>query len=188
MTPTTDHWHFKDGWLSGAHRVESPNCNPRPAGVAPELIVIHGISLPPGQYGGSAIEALFTNSLDPAGHPYFGEIAHLEVSAHFLIRRGGELVQFVSTDVRAWHAGVSCWQGREQCNDFSVGIELEGCDHQPYADPQYETLLKLIAILQTQYPSILADAIVGHSDVAPGRKTDPGPAFDWSRVRAAQES
>jgi len=186
VTTTTDHWHFKDGWLSAAHRIESPNCNPRPAGAALELIVIHGISLPPGQYGGSAIDALFTNTLDPAGHPYFEQIADLEVSAHFLIRRDGELVQFVSTDLRAWHAGLSCWRGREQCNDFSLGIELEGCDNEPYANLQYETLLRLITVLQTQYPSIPPDAIVGHSDIAPGRKTDPGPAFDWSRLRAAQ--
>ena len=151
-----------------------------------ELVVVHGISLPPGNYGGPEIEALFNNTLDPDGHPYFAEIAGLEVSAHFLIRRTGEVVQFVSTDARAWHAGVSCWQGREQCNDFSIGIELEGCDDEAYADPQYDTLNQLVRCLRNQYPGIQHDAIVGHSDIAPGRKTDPGPAFEWSRVLARQ--
>ena len=151
-----------------------------------ELVVVHGISLPPGNYGGPEIEALFTNTLDPDGHPYFAEIAGLEVSAHFLIRRTGEVVQFVSTDARAWHAGVSCWQGREQCNDFSIGIELEGCDDEAYADPQYDTLNQLVRCLRNQYPGIQHGAIVGHSDIAPGRKTDPGPAFEWSRVLARQ--
>ena len=151
-----------------------------------ELVVVHGISLPPGNYGGPEIEALFTNTLNPDGHPYFAEIAGLEVSAHFLIRRTGEVVQFVSTDARAWHAGVSCWQGREQCNDFSIGIELEGCDDEAYADPQYDTLNQLVRCLRNQYPGIQHDAIVGHSDIAPGRKTDPGPAFEWSRVLARQ--
>ena len=151
-----------------------------------ELIVIHGISLPPGKYGGPEIEALFTNSLDPDAHPYFAEISGLEVSAHFLVRRTGEVVQFVSTDMRAWHAGVSCWQGQEQCNDFSIGVELEGCDDEAYTDPQYEALNQLLGTLTKQYPDIRHDAIVGHSDIAPGRKTDPGPAFDWSRVFADQ--
>ena len=166
----------------------SANCNPRPAGTCPELIVVHGISLPPGQYGSGDIEALFTNKLDPTAHPYFAEVAHLEVSAHFLIRRTGEVVQFVSTDERAWHAGVSSWCGREHCNDFSIGIELEGTDDAPYEDPQYEALAALISVLRNHYPSIRSDAIVGHSDIAPGRKTDPGPAFDWQRVRQAQLS
>ena len=151
-----------------------------------ELVVIHGISLPPGQYGGPEIEALFTNKLDPDAHPYFADISGLEVSAHFLVRRTGEVVQFVSTDVRAWHAGTSCWQGREQCNDFSIGIELEGCDEEAYTDSQYDALNQLLAVLTKQYPDIRHDAIVGHSDIAPGRKTDPGPAFDWSRVVASQ--
>ena len=147
--------------------------------------MVHGISLPPGQFGGANIEALFTNTLDPTGHPYFAEIAHLEVSAHFLIQRTGEMIQFVSTDERAWHAGVSSWCGREQCNDFSIGIELEGTDDTCYEDLQYDTFVTLIAVLRNHYPSIRADAIVGHSDIAPGRKTDPGPSFDWSRVRHA---
>lgn len=149
-----------------------------------DLVVVHGISLPPGQYGGPEIEALFTNTLDAAAHPYFSEISHLEVSAHFLIRRAGEVVQFVSTDERAWHAGASSWKGREQCNDFSIGIELEGCDKEAYTDPQYGALNKLLGALTKQYPDIRHDAIVGHSDIAPGRKTDPGPAFDWSRLVA----
>ena len=150
--------------------------------------MVHGISLPPGQFGSGDIEALFTNRLDPTAHPYFAEVAHLEVSAHFLIRRTGEVVQFVSTDERAWHAGVSSWCGREHCNDFSIGIELEGTDDAPYEDPQYEALAALISLLRKHYPSIRSDAIVGHSDIAPGRKTDPGPAFDWQRVRQAQLS
>ena len=149
-----------------------------------DLVVVHCISLPPGQYGGPEIEAFFTNTLDCEGHPYFAEIANLEVSAHFLIRRAGEVVQFVSTDERAWHAGVSSWQGREQCNDFSIGIELEGCDEEAYTDPQYDALNQLLTSLTKQYPDIRHDAIVGHSDIAPGRKTDPGPAFDWSRLVA----
>jgi len=150
--------------------------------------VVHGISLPPGQFGSGDIEALFTNKLDPTAHPYFAEVAHLEVSAHFLIRRTGEVVQFVSADERAWHAGVSSWCGREHCNDFSIGIELEGTDDAPYEDPQYEALAALISVLRNHYPYIRSDAIVGHSDIAPGRKTDPGPAFDWQRVRQAQLS
>lgn len=150
--------------------------------------MVHGISLPPGQFGSGDIEALFTNKLDPTAHPYFAEVAHLEVSAHFLIRRTGEVVQFVSADERAWHAGVSSWCGREHCNDFSIGIELEGTDDAPYEDPQYEALAALISLLRSHYPSIRSDAIVGHSDIAPGRKTDPGPAFDWQRVRQAQLS
>ena len=188
MTTIPDHWHFEDGWLGGVRHVASANCNPRPAGTCPELIVVHGISLPPGQFGSGDIEALFTNKLDPTAHPYFAEVAHLEVSAHFLIRRTGEVVQFVSTDERAWHAGVSSWCGREHCNDFSIGIELEGTDDAPYEDPQYEALAALITVLRNHYPSIRSDAIVGHSDIAPGRKTDPGPAFDWQRVRQAQLS
>ena len=179
---TTDHGNFVAGWLSLVRQVPSPNCDLRPEGVIPELIVVHGISLPPGEYGGPAIEALFTNTLDPGGHPYFANIAQMQVSAHFLVRRTGEVVQFVSAESRAWHAGVSRWGGREQCNDFSIGIELEGCDDQAYADEQYDALTDLLAALRRQYPTIGGNAIVGHSDIAPGRKTDPGPAFDWSRL------
>lgn len=147
--------------------------------------MVHGISLPPGKFGGPNIEALFTNTLDASGHPYFAEIAHLEVSAHFLIQRSGEMVQFVSTDERAWHAGVSSWCGREQCNDFSIGIELEGTDDTLYDEPQYDSLIALLTVLRNHYPSIHPGAIVGHSDIAPGRKTDPGPSFNWSKVRRA---
>lgn len=151
--------------------------------MAVELLVIHNISLPPGCFGGDHIEALFTNCLDPSADPYFESIYQLEVSAHFLIRRGGELVQFVSADERAWHAGVSEWRGRSNCNDFSIGIELEGADDAAYAAAQYHTLAQLIAVLRQTYPRIADDAIVGHSDIAPGRKTDPGPAFDWRQLR-----
>ena len=185
MTTTSDNWTFSAGWLGAARRVASPNFNPRPAGSYPELIVVHGISLPPGCYGGGEVEAFFCNSLRSDDHPYFAEIIDLRVSAHFLIYRSGELVQFVDTDSRAWHAGVSEWRGRENCNDFSIGIELEGCDEEPYADPQYATLNRLINILRNQYPRIERDAIVGHSEIAPGRKTDPGPAFDWSRLEGS---
>ena len=186
MTTTADQWKITEGWLAAARRGPAPNCNSRPEGAVTELVVIHGISLPPRCYGGPEIEALFTNTLDPDAHPYFADISGLEVSAHFLVRRTGEVLQFVSTDVRAWHAGASCWQGREQCNDFSIGIELEGCDDEAYTDAQYDTLNQLLAVLTKQYPHIRHDAIVGHSDIAPGRKTDPGPAFDWSRVVASQ--
>ena len=143
---------------------------------------MHSISLPPGEFGGDAIERLFTNRLDPAAHPYFREIAGLKVSSHFLIRRDGELVQFVPVGRRAWHAGVSSWRGRERCNDFSIGVELEGTDDGPFTDRQYERLASLISALKAKHP--LRD-IAAHSDVAPGRKTDPGPQFDWPRVLAA---
>lgn len=180
---STDQWKFVNGWLACARPVASPNFNARPTETSPELIVIHGISLPPGEYGGPYIEAFFTNQLDPAAHAYFSDIAHLTVSAHFLIRRDGEVVQFVSTDDRAWHAGESCWQQRSNCNDFSIGIEVEGCDEERYAMPQYHALATLIGALRNQYPAIQHDAIVGHSDIAPARKTDPGPAFDWLQLR-----
>ena len=172
-------------WMAGlrARPVPSPNFNARPTEAAPELIVIHGISLPPGEYGGPYIEALFTNQLNPADHAYFSEVAHLTVSAHFLIRRDGAIVQFVSTDDRAWHAGESCWERRTNCNDFSIGIEVEGCDEERYEMPQYRVLAQLIRAVRNQYPAIQHDAIVGHSDIAPGRKTDPGPAFDWLQLK-----
>ena len=171
-------------WISGARRVPSPNCDDRPtAGCDISLIVVHGISLPPGQYGGHYIDALFTNCLDPAEHPYFAEIAGLRVSSHVLIRRSGELVQYVPFDRRAWHAGCSSHQGREACNDFAIGIELEGQDDEPYEAVQYQQLAELIRLLREHYPAIAADAVVGHCDIAPGRKTDPGPAFDWHRLK-----
>ena len=180
---SSDQWKFANGWLACACPVPSPNFNARPTEAAPELIVIHGISLPPGEYGGPYIEALFTNQLNPADHAYFSEVAHLTVSAHFLIRRDGAIVQFVSTDDRAWHAGESCWERRTNCNDFSIGIEVEGCDEERYEMPQYRVLAQLIRAVRNQYPAIQHDAIVGHSDIAPGRKTDPGPAFDWSQLK-----
>ncbi len=148
-----------------------------------DLLVIHNISLPPGCYDGSCIERFFTNCLDWEEHPYFEEIRGVEVSAHLLIRRDGELVQFVDFDQRAWHAGNSCHRGRENCNDFSIGIELEGTDEEPYSDDQYEALAAVTRLLMDRYPGLSADRVVGHSDIAPGRKTDPGPAFDWARYR-----
>ena len=162
--------------------VRSPNQDERPAGTEITLLVVHAISLPPGEFGGDAIERLFTNRLDPAAHPYFREIAGLKVSSHFLIRRDGELVQFVPVGRRAWHAGVSSWRGRERCNDFSIGVELEGTDDGAFTEAQYARLAHLIAGLKTKLP--LRD-IAAHSDVAPSRKTDPGPRFDWPRLLAA---
>ncbi len=173
-------WAVSDaGWLEGARRVPSPNHDARPDITNINLLVIHAISLPPGEFGGSGVEQFFSNCLDPAQHPYYREIEGLEVSAHFFVRRSGELIQFVSCVRRAWHAGVSEWCGRERCNDFSIGIELEGCDELPFADAQYESLTRLIAALRHHYP---VRDVVGHSDISPGRKTDPGPHFDWSRV------
>jgi len=169
-----------DGWLDGARRVPSPNFDERPEGVAVDLIVLHNISLPPGQFGGAAIESLFTNTLDCSAHPFYGQLAGVRVSAHLLIRRDGELVQFVPLHRRAWHAGASRWNGRERCNDFSIGIELEGADDVPYAAAQYACAARTVRTLQAWFP--IAD-VVGHSDVAPDRKTDPGPAFDWIRFR-----
>ncbi|MBN8443031.1 MAG: 1,6-anhydro-N-acetylmuramyl-L-alanine amidase AmpD [Thauera sp.] len=167
------------GWLSNARAVPSPNSDARPGGETPTLVVVHAISLPPEQFGGPGVEQLFTNALDPQEHPYYATICHLRVSAHFFIRRDGELIQFVSADERAWHAGVSSWEGRERCNDFSIGIELEGCDTLPFEPVQYERLEELLGILRANYP---IRGVVGHSDIAPGRKTDPGPCFDWARL------
>jgi AmpD protein len=166
------------GWVVAARRAPSPNFDARPAGTVITLLIIHNISLPPGEFGGSAIESFFLNRLDHEAHPFYGELRGVRVSAHFLIRRDGELIQFVSCDERAWHAGASQWQGREHCNDFSIGIELEGTDEVPYADLQYSTLASLSRSIADRYP---ITAVVGHSDVAPVRKSDPGPAFDWSR-------
>lgn len=170
------------GWLTAARRVDSPNHDGRPDGELARLVVIHSISLPPGRYGGDAIERLFSNRLDPGAHPYFKEIAALKVSAHFLIRRDGELIQFVPVTMRAWHAGVSCWAGRERCNDFSIGIEVEGDDDRPFENAQYDQLSCLLSALRQRFP---VDAVVGHCDIAPGRKTDPGPFFDWRRIDIA---
>ena len=168
-----------DGWLGDIRRIPSPNCDDRPAGQAVSLIVIHAISLPPSQFGGDGIERLFTNTLDPGAHPYFARLHSLKVSAHFLIRRDGEPIQFVSCDRRAWHAGTSCWQGRTACNDFSIGIELEGCDALPFEDIQYDRLINLIRRVRAHYP---ITALAGHADIAPERKTDPGPCFAWHRL------
>jgi N-acetyl-anhydromuramoyl-L-alanine amidase len=166
------------GRLAGCRQVRSPNQDERPAGTAVTLLLVHSISLPPGHYGGGAIEQLFTNRLDPAAHPYFREVAALRVSAHFLVRRSGELVQFVPVGRRAWHAGASFWRGRARCNDFSVGVELEGRDDSEFVAPQYRALQRLIAALRCALP---LRQIAAHSDVAPGRKTDPGAGFDWRR-------
>lgn len=168
------------GWLPAVSRTPSPNFDARPPGAAVELIVIHAISLPPDEFGGPGVIELFTNCLDPAVHPYFRSICGLKVSAHFLIRRDGELIQFVPCSMRAWHAGESAWRERTRCNDFSVGIELEGCDSMPFEDAQYRSLQSLLAELRRRHA---IDAVVGHSDIAPGRKTDPGPHFDWRRIR-----
>jgi len=167
------------GWLSAAHRLSSPNCDARPQGTAIELIVIHNISLPPGVFDGDAVIELFTNQLDWDAHPYYQGIRGIQVSAHFFIRRDGTLIQFVPCSLRAWHAGVSSWQERERCNDFSIGIELEGSDDLPFTEAQYATLNPLLQQLKQVYP---IRAVVGHSDIAPGRKTDPGPHFAWQRI------
>ena len=168
-----------DGWLPGARRIESANHDARPEGEVVSLIVVHAISLPPGVFGGEGIVGLFSNCLDASAHPYFAQISSLRVSAHFLLRRDGELIQFVSCAQRAWHAGLSSWNGRQRCNDFSLGIELEGCDDMPFETAQYRALRELIRVLCVAYP---IEAVVGHSDIAPGRKTDPGPCFDWRRL------
>jgi N-acetyl-anhydromuramoyl-L-alanine amidase len=170
------------GLVAGVRTVPSPNCDERPRGAAPELVVVHGISLPPGQFGGPWIERLFTNCLPPDADPYFATINHLRVSSHVLVARDGTLTQYVPFGLRAWHAGPSWWRGREGCNDFSIGVELEGADELPYDDRQYEALATLLAALQRAYPTLAEGWIAGHSDIAPGRKTDPGPAFDWPRL------
>ena len=171
-------------WWPAAGRSESPNQDARPAGMQPELIVVHAISLPPGEFGGPHVEALFHNRLDPAAQPFFAGIRDLRVSAHVFIDRAGRATQFVPFSRRAWHAGVSAWRGRERCNDFSIGIELEGDDHTPFTAVQYAELAALIRWLREHFPAIAADALAGHSDIAPGRKTDPGPCFDWDRLHA----
>jgi AmpD protein len=170
-----------DGRVDGARFVASSNCDERPPDARIELIVVHAISLPPGEFGGDAIERLFLNALDTGAHPYYATLIGLRVSAHFLIRRTGDLTQFVPCRRRAWHAGVSEWRGRSACNDFSIGIELEGCDEQPFEPAQYATLAELTRALEQAYPIA---GIAGHSDVAPGRKTDPGPCFDWAFYRS----
>ena len=170
----------REGFVRAAVQIATPNCDARPEGIGITLLVIHGISLPPGEFGGPGIVELFTNRLDPAAHPHYAKIAGSRVSAHFLIRRDGALLQFVPCRLRAWHAGASAWRGQERCNDFSIGVELEGSDDIAYETAQYATLARLTHALRRRYP--LAD-IAGHSDIAPGRKTDPGAAFDWERYR-----
>ncbi|QDQ27280.1 1,6-anhydro-N-acetylmuramyl-L-alanine amidase AmpD [Chitinimonas arctica] len=178
MTPAID----AQGWLSGARRIVSPNCDERPEGSVVDMVVIHSISLPPGRFGGDGVERLFTNRCDPAADPCFEELQHMRVSAHFFIRRDGELVQFVPCRQRAWHAGVSRWQGRERCNDFSIGIELEGGDDWPYEAAQYRSLKLILAQLAQHFP---IRHLLGHCHIAPERKTDPGPFFDWEAVGGA---
>lgn len=173
------------GVLEGAVQLASPNSDERPEGASITLLVVHNISLPPGEFGGDAVVRLFTNSLDFSAHPYYETLRDLKVSAHFLIRRDGELIQLVPCARRAWHAGASSWGGRERCNDFSVGVELEGADDQAYTDPQYACLTRVLLALRRRYPIV---DIVGHADVAPDRKTDPGPAFNWGHLREFLQS
>ncbi|TIC81198.1 1,6-anhydro-N-acetylmuramyl-L-alanine amidase AmpD [Crenobacter intestini] len=168
-----------DGRVHPARHLASPNCDDYPQGAAPTLLVLHNISLPPGEYGGPGVEQLFGNTLNPDGHPYYAGIAHLRVSSHFFIRRDGELVQFVPVTRRAWHAGVSNYCGRERCNDFSLGVEMEGSDFEPFTDAQYRALNRLAALLARELP---LTAVTGHQHIAPGRKTDPGPFFEWDRL------
>lgn len=170
------------GWLNGAKHIPSPNFNARPSNEV-SLLVIHNISLPPGQFATGMVEALFTNTLPIDAHPYFSQLEGLKVSAHFFIERDGEIKQFVSCNDRAWHAGISCFQGRDNCNDFSIGVELEGTDDLAYTDAQYNSLNMLIKKLKVHYPLLKKERICGHSDIAPERKTDPGPAFDWLRIQ-----
>ena len=172
------------GWLASARAVPSPNFDARPRDTQISLLVVHAISLPPNEFGGQDIERLFTNSLDHNTHPFYAGLVDLRVSAHLLIRRTGLLTQFVGLAERAWHAGVSTFAGRSRCNDFSIGIELEGCDSEPFTDAQYEALIDVTEDIRRTYPEITPERIVGHADIAPGRKTDPGPCFDWARFRA----
>jgi len=181
-TPAAD---WAEGWYTGARPHPSPNFDARPPGMPVDLAVLHNISLPPHQFGGDYVADFFLNRLDPLAHPFFATLAGVRVSAHFYIRRTGEIVQFVSCDARAWHAGQSRFKGRERCNDYSVGIELEGCDLVPFRDAQYLALDRLLRALRARYP---VRAVTGHSDIAPGRKTDPGPFFDWTRVPGGRAS
>ena len=174
------------GLVRGVRQVLSPHHDARPAGQHPELVVIHGISLPPGEFGGPWIDRLFCGDLPSDAHPFFAAIAGLRVSAHLLVRRDGSVTQYAPLQARAWHAGVSRWQGREACNDFSVGIELEGTDDTPYEAPQYAALRGLLCALRATYPGLAAGPVVGHSDIAPGRKSDPGPSFEWARIASCR--
>ncbi|HEX4647402.1 MAG TPA: 1,6-anhydro-N-acetylmuramyl-L-alanine amidase AmpD [Steroidobacteraceae bacterium] len=182
-SPTALRIDSATGLLAGVRQVLSPHFDERPPGVVPELLIVHGISLPPGEFGGPWIDRLFTATLPWEQHPYFKKIEGLRASSHALIRRDGQIVQYVPFTERAWHSGRSEYQGRAGCNDFSIGIELEGTDERPYTDAQYERLAALTAALLAAYPTLSAEHIVGHSDIAPGRKTDPGQSFDWARFR-----
>jgi AmpD protein len=173
---------IKNGWIAGVRCLASPNFDKRPLSCEPSLIVVHCISLPPGEFGGNGINQLFTNKLSANEHPYFKEIQHLKVSSHVLIRRNGEIIQYVSFLDRAWHAGKSIYEGQESCNDFSIGIELEGTEEIAYTQEQYGQLSRVIKILLKSYPALSSGRIAGHSDIAPGRKTDPGPSFDWNQL------
>ncbi len=172
------------GLMRGVRQIASPNFDARPAGVTADLIVVHGISLPPGEFGGPWVDRLFTNDLPPEAHPYFAKVAPMRVSSHLFIRRDGAITQYVKFTDRAWHAGPSSYQGRQACNDFSIGVELEGTDTLPYEPTQYQSLAQAIAALCAAYSTLTPARVAGHSDVAPGRKTDPGPAFDWALARA----
>ncbi len=174
---------LESGLMRGVRQIASPNCDSRPAGAEVDLIVVHGISLPPGEFGGPWIDRLFTNELPPGAHPYFAEVASLRVSSHLVIGRNGAITQYVSFNQRAWHAGQSSYEGRQACNDFSIGVELEGTDELAYEPVQYQALAEAVAALCAAYPTLAPDRLAGHSDIAPGRKTDPGPAFDWPHAR-----
>ena len=178
--PAAAPFAWRGGWMQGALRIDSPNFGPRPAATPIELVVLHSISLPPGEYGGDAIERLFANRLDPSAHPYFEGLRGLRVSAHFLVRRDGRLLQFVSCARRAWHAGESSWNGRAGCNDFSIGIELEGLEGDTFETVQYERLAQVLQGVCGRYP---IRAVTSHERIAPGRKHDPGAGFDWPRLR-----
>lgn len=180
-------YRVENGWLDGARRVPSPHCNDRPEGAEVDLLVIHSISLPPGQYGGNYIDDFFQGHLDTSAHPYFEEIGGMEVSAHLLIDREGAVTQYVPFDRRAWHAGQSEFCGRCNCNDFSIGIELEGIDTDTYTEAQYRALADVTSAIMEAYPGISTDTITGHSDIAPGRKLDPGPGFDWQHYHRELE-
>jgi AmpD protein len=174
---------LESGLMLGARLIASPNRDFRPAGVETDLIVVHGISMPPGEFGGPWIDRLFTNTLPAEVHPYFAEVGSLRVSSHLVVTRDGAVTQYVKFTERAWHAGKSSFEGRDACNDFSVGVELEGTDTLPYEAAQYEALAQVVAALCAAYPRLSPDRLAGHSDIAPGRKTDPGPAFDWQLAR-----
>ena len=182
-SPNKATFRIDNGLLVGARQVASPNYDSRPVQQSPDLLVVHCIALPPNEYGGEGVEQLFTNQLNPNEHPYYHDIADLKVSAHVLIRRCGEFVQFVNFDQRAWHAGQSCFEGRESCNDFSIGIELEGTDTDSYEVAQYQQLAMVSGLLLDYYPTMSLSRITGHETIAPGRKTDPGPGFDWLYFR-----